>query len=368
MGSLLSERPLGRHTRHGTLGMARTGSFVAQLETVLESANDLRTEQVILGASDPAEIATKIARWCSATIGEPASLLFYKRSAGLAIGIHLVSGPDIVVKATQPHITRGRREAACRAQDVLYNAGYPVPERLSPVLPLGAGLATAEAHLVGAGVVDLHAGSIRYEMAEQLYRLIRTLGAADLVNDPVHGEQFWPATQRSGLWPVPHDPRFDFEATAEGAEWIDSAAAAAQATLRSAKAPLCVAHLDWRAENLAFDAGRLAAVYDLDSIGCAPEAVVVGQASAAFTTDWSIGHSTLPSMQEMQAFVADYEVARGRAFGSDERVLVGAANQMVLAYASRCEHSDRVLHPELAPSTGEYSWAALLRQRLIHSL
>ncbi len=35
------------------------------------------------------------------------------------------------------------------------------------------------------------------------------------------------ASPAGGLWPVPHEPRFDFEATSAGAEWIDRIAAAA---------------------------------------------------------------------------------------------------------------------------------------------
>jgi hypothetical protein len=59
------------------------------------------------------------------------------------------------------------------------------------------------------------------------------------------------------LWRQPHDRRFDFPATAKGAEWIDRLAAEATRRLDDAAAgePV-VGHGDWRVEPCASRTGR----------------------------------------------------------------------------------------------------------------
>lgn len=74
------------------------------------------------------------------------------------------------------------------------------------------------------------------------------------------------------LWLKPHDARFDFAATSEGAEWIDRLAAKATRSLDAhATGPLVIGHGDWRVEHLPFDSGELTATYDYDSISIGPE-------------------------------------------------------------------------------------------------
>ena len=71
-----------------------------------------------------------------------------------------------------------------------------------------------------------------------------------------------------------------------------------------------IGHFDWRVENLAFRDADIVAIYDWDSVAAAPEAVVVGNAAAKFTADWTSGEfDPLPSVAEMQSFVGDYERA-----------------------------------------------------------
>ena len=166
------------------------------------------------------------------------------------------------------------------------------------------------------------------------------------------------------VWPEPHSIRFDFEATTPGAEWIDELGAQARARVQALDAPPAIGHFDWRVENLGFDGdGGLCAIYDWDSVAEAPEAVIVGNGAASFSSDWSRRDvCPLPSLPEMRAFVADYERARGRVFDPVERELLDAANLYAAAYGARCQHSDRLLYPELAemPDGG---WVRLLRDR-----
>jgi hypothetical protein len=156
--------------------------------------------------------------------------------------------------------------------------------------------------------------------------------------------------------------RFDFEATATGAEWIDDLATFARRHMALGGHDDVVAHLDWRVENLGFVGDEVTAIYDWDSVGLVPEPVAVGQAAAQFSTDWRVGPQTLPSLSEMRSFVWDYEVHRGCPFDTKERALVNAANLLLIAYGARCQHSDRSLYPEAA-GPSQSGWEQLLRGR-----
>ena len=141
------------------------------------------------------------------------------------------------------------------------------------------------------------------------------------------------------LWPRPHDVRFDFIGTARGAEWIDELALAALADRDQGERVL--GHADWRVEHLRFDAGRLVAVHDWQSLGVAPEPALAGYAAHSFTADWSAEpHPPVPSAEEGLAFLADYERARGGPFDETERTSARAALVYAAAYGARCEHSD----------------------------
>jgi hypothetical protein len=89
------------------------------------------------------------------------------------------------------------------------------------------------------------------------------------------------------LWPVPHDGRFDFEATADGAEWIDRIAAQARPLLDREVGAVVVGHTDWRVQHMLFADGRLTAVYDWASLTVMREPRLVGSVAHAFTTSWA---------------------------------------------------------------------------------
>src|SRR5262249_41600622 len=141
------------------------------------------------------------------------------------------------------------------------------------------------------------------------------------------------------LWPEPHDARFDFDATTPGAEWIDDLAINARSHL--GRGPTVIGHRDWRAENMRFDAGRVVAVYDWDSLGALPEPELVGNAAHYFTSDFRVEHRRqIPSLDDALAFLADYEEARGSPFSEEQTRVVRASIVNAMAYTARCEHSD----------------------------
>ena len=97
----------------------------------------------------------------------------------------------------------------------------------------------------------------------ELHRFIeaaRSL-ARDIALDPL----WLPASADDPLWATPHDLRFDFEATAAGAEWIDDLAHLANERRRRDDGEDVIGHVDWRVQNLAFEGTRVVAIYDWDS-------------------------------------------------------------------------------------------------------
>jgi hypothetical protein len=82
-------------------------------------------------------------------------------------------------------------------------------------------------------------------------------------------------------------------------------------------------------------------VFDWDSLARAREPALVGEAAHAFCADWEAeDYRCTPTLDEALAFISDYETARGRPFGTDERSACNAAFVYACAYTARCEDSD----------------------------
>jgi hypothetical protein len=157
----------------------------------------------------------------------------------------------------------------------------------------------------------------------------------------VHGLRLLDGRRAGELWPQPHDRRFDFTRTADGAGWIDELAAQARVRLGAGCGELVVAHCDWRAEHVRFEGEEIVATYDWQSLALTRESELVGATAHAFTADWGIPQTRrLPTLDEARAFVADYEAARGAPFSPAEQETIDAAWVYATAYGARCEHSD----------------------------
>src|SRR5438552_18595185 len=94
-----------------------------------------------------------------------------------------------------------------------------------------------------------------------------------------------------------------------------------------------------------------------------PEPVLVGAVSHAYTASWDADRPfDLPSLEESQAFIVDYQTARGSEFDADELEAADAGHLYALAYGARCQHSDAVL--KIFPqSSGEDGYGTQLRER-----
>jgi hypothetical protein len=213
--------------------------------------------------------------------------------------------------------------------------GFPTPQPLLGPTPLRDGIAIVESFVDKGERRDPHVASVRRTMARGLATLVELCEPLGIGDELVHGN----GHATGELWPAPHDARFDFAASAAGAEWIDDVAARAKERLSSTERGV-IGHGDWRAENMRFAGDRIVAVFDWDSLRVAPESELVGGAAHYFTSDFRVDdRRQLPSLEEALAFVDDYEATRSFELDRD---VVHAAIAYGIAYAARCEHSDAV--------------------------
>jgi hypothetical protein len=291
------------------------------------------------GVAEPAAVAELVDTFVREQLGVGvAGGIFYAVSIGAVVGVELSDGRGRVVVKLQPEPTSlTHLRAATEVQRALALGGFPAPRPLAGPVALGRGHATTEEFLDGGGPTDAYRPEIRRALAAGLAELIAR-GAPFADRRDLAVGQF--ARERDALFPVPHSSLFDFEATAEGAEWIDAHARRARAVLDepTAERPV-VGHDDWRVEHVRLDGDRVVAVYDWASLKAMPETSFVGSAAHAYGVDWATPDPRVPDRDDALAFVADYEVARGGAFTSEQRRRVDAYWLYAVAYNARCEHS-----------------------------
>jgi Phosphotransferase enzyme family len=281
----------------------------------------MTVEETIFGDDDPVrEIVAFLDE-------EPAETLFVEASVGVVAGFRLQDGRGIVVKVHQPSVSAAYLKAVHTVQGALADAGFPAPRPLAGPRPLARGYATVEELLDRGGRRDGHDAAVRTAMARALARLIELAPDVDGIDGGI-------LERTDALWPRPHSPLFDFEATRGGTEWIDDYAE------RSRSLPVgdvVLGHGDWSVKHFRFAGDEITAIYDWDSLIRTDEPRVVGQAAATHTATWYIPTTVLATPDEARAFVAEYEEARGRAFTPDERARLAAAATYNVAYGARCE-------------------------------
>jgi hypothetical protein len=279
---------------------------------------------------------------------------------GLVVGFQLVSGLDVVVKIVKWGVTKERLTHIHRVQRYLASKGLPAPMPLFGPEQIENGFGVIE-ELKPGHEANGFDDEVRRSIAYGLRRFVEA--AQPLVGDAMVGTPLVLLNDYDTLWPEAHDLRFDFEVTTEGADWIDDYGADARRHLTEVIGEPAIGHFDWRVQNLAFRGSDIVAIYDWDSVGVGPEAVIVGCAAASFSSTWlQPEFDTLPTLEQMRSFVSHYEEARGKPFDAEERRTLDAANLWLCAYGARCQHSDLVLDGE--PLTDrESGWTRLLRER-----
>jgi hypothetical protein len=296
-------------------------------------------EPIVFGTTDPHKIACLIDTFCQEELGAHiADSLFYESSVGAVCGVRLVDGRRVVVKVHQSSRSLDFLKAIVCVQHYLISYGYPCTKPLLDPRTLALGIATIE-EFVDEGVYhEAYDPAIRRSMAEMLAWLIHLTRKPDAI----------PSVQPSSLdlrlpagviWPTPHSKLFDFEATATGAEWIDEIARRAQEITLHGAGQLVIGHTDWGVKHFRYVGKKVRVIYDWDSLRFEKEPIIVGHAASYFTYTEFFGGSRLPTGEEMRAFIAEYEAARGKPFTYQEHQTLQAGKGYGLAYGARCEHA-----------------------------
>jgi hypothetical protein len=341
-------------------------SEMVELATLIErtgSPGSRLLERAIFDTNSAEVVAAEIASFMSDQLDTAIEALFYSASVGIVVGLRLTDGVEVVVKVHRWNVSVERLQDVQRVQAHLSDLGMPVPRPIVGPKPLGSGIAVIEEMRRG-DLADGHQPEVRKSLAEGLYKLVES--SKPLIDYVDLGVPLVLLDCGEDLWPEPHDARFDFEGTSVGAKWIDDLGREARRRLFEVPGQTVIGHFDWRVQNLGFSRGVISAIYDWDSLGRAPEPVVVGCAAAQFSAVWG-DHVTspLPILDEMKSFVELYESARGQTFTPGEREMLDAANLWTCAYGARCQHSDAVLSKRDATKT---IYGRLLRERGVRAL
>jgi len=307
-----------------------------------------RLERDLFATAEASSVVAAVNAFCRARLGSGIDHYeFYWPSVGSTHGLCLDDGRRVVVKVHRATANLAHLVAVQTVQGHLAAAGFPAPRPLLGPTPLVNGIAVAETLLDRGEWGDAHLPEIRKLVAGGLFRQIELCRA--LVGLPGL-ESSWSIIRR--YWKTPHDRRFDFPATADGAEWIDRLAAEALRRLdeEGAGEP-AIGHNDWRVEQLRFADGELVTAWDWDSLGSGLEPAFAGSSAHCFTADYRVDDlDVVPTLEEALAFIADYEAARGAPFGADERRTAVAALIAMMAYSARCEHADALTDWGSAPA------------------
>lgn len=303
--------------------------------------------QAIFDTTEPLTIAGIIDTFCASELGSSiAQPLFFECSQGAVFGLLLHNHQRIVIKAHHPRRSTGFLNAVVRVQHHLADHGYPCPRPLFDTRPLSNGHASVE-ELIDEGIyTDAHDPAIRRSMAEMLAWLINLTRNPESIPG-LHLSALDRRLPPALLWPIPHNAIFNFEATAAGAEWIDDLAQQTKEVMSQSPGEYVLGHTDWSVKHLRYLDGRVRVIYDWDSLALDTEPVFVGDAARGFTMTWFLDVPILPTRAEAQAFIHEYECARGKSFSADEYKTIAAAATYGLAYGARCEHS-------LQPLAGKY--------------
>lgn len=335
---------------------------VETIRTEIQTWDSPFVELDCFGTDNAERIAVLVTEFCRAQLGSGIrGYYFYRASIGSTHAVQLEDGRDLVIKVRPPAETnpdlsfdRGSLGVICAVLAWLADRHYPCPNILLGATPLARGLATVEEFLDRGQRGNGFQPACRKLMAAGLAELIERLRS---FKGDVSGLKHFHFQRGDSLYPQPHSRLFDFEKTAKGAEWIDEFARRARQVAPSEEPPV-LGHADWRVEHLRFADGRIVAAYDWDSLAFWPETELVATSAYAFTADWTLENiRRIPTADDIRAYVADYEQARGPAFSKHERRSLFAQCVYSIAYGARCAHS---LEPDKR-DWQEDTWPYLLR-------
>jgi len=289
----------------------------------------------VFGTDDPKTVQSMILDWVAEQGFGLSCVSVIEFSVGAAVTVTLPDQTNIFLKIWPGTADARSLAAQMQVQASMVGCGFPAPAVLTGLSALGPGWAVGmEYHRAGVPTYARVPG-IRCLMARGLARF---MADAETCRN-LDGLPWRPLPSEGVIWPTPHNALFDFEATAQGAEWIDEVARRVLEVMRSAGSRTVVGHHDWSAKNMRMGPGGVAVLYDWDSVFLDREAFTLGYAAAHFPVTWELDVPETPAISEVAAFVCEYEQARGVTFTRSELAEVGAAATYARAYKARCEHA-----------------------------
>jgi hypothetical protein len=291
-------------------------------------------EAAVFRTDDAAVVVERIDELARAGAGAAvATIDWYVPSVSCVAGVTLDDGREVVVRAYQSSITPAFVDGVVRIQRHVAGSGFPAPAPRSGPLRTSWGLGRVEEVLPDPGMARPPASALAVSAAG----LASLVTLTDALPSDGLGEH--PMLRFEGLYPRPHSPLFDFEATAAGAEWIDEIATAAAAVLAEERAAPTVAHTDWSSRNIRIAGSQIIAVYDWESLAATTEARAVGNAAATWRALGHLDDPIAPDADELTAYIDAYSEVRP--LTSAQRRIALAKTVHALAYTARCEHSLR---------------------------
>ena len=277
--------------------------------------------------------------WCATHLGAAvASARGWITSVGCVGLVVLADGREAAIKVHQPDRSTAFLVDVQTVQRTVVEAGVAAPLPLVPPAPIrpGGPLATADSFVADPGLTDGRAPGAARAAAIALAvatRATRHLPSTTIAAHPMH-------TPAGQLYPTPHSPVFDFEATADGAEWIDDHARAAREVLDvpGAGGPPVLIHQDWCSRNVRVVDGVVVAAYDWDSVSRVPVARAAGHAAILWPCTGEQGMPDPSTAEELDAFLDAFADGWGQLTAADRHVAHASARYS-LAYLARCEHA-----------------------------
>jgi len=274
--------------------------------------------------------------WCFEHLGAAITQrIFTSGNLSAVYGLRLTDGREVVLKVRDAD----PRLAACTwVQRRMWQAGFPCPQPLTEVLPLGNKAAHAETVLAGDEPLE------PADAPRQFAGLLADFVARAESLPPQTGLRPAPAWvywyhREDGVWPAPDDRNVDLNAErCSVTAWVDDVGAAVRGRLEQIRdAPCVIGHGDWDGRNVKFADGRPLAVHDWDSVVYEPEVVIAGQAAAMYVPGPTGAGA---SVEQTGAFLEEYQRARGLVLTTGELQLSWAAGLWVRAFNAKKFHLD----------------------------
>ncbi|MFZ0249989.1 MAG: hypothetical protein WAL61_08580 [Acidimicrobiales bacterium] len=255
--------------------------------------------------------------------------------------MELADGREVVIKAYQARWKLDALQAVSVAQHRLSAAGFACPIPVVQPLRFEGVVASIDFLLPDPGMRLLDMDEMS-DSARSLAQSISILRA----EDPGPWTDTHAMDRPGGsLYPIPHNPLFDFTVKAEEAAWIDDLATIALEAQDRDDAPPQMLHGDWSARNIRLVDHRLVASYDWDSLGAFRESKGVGIAAATWRSNGEREDPPAPDSEEISSYLEAYVEAAGGSRGRQWRTAAMGSALYTLAYTARCEHSLEARNP-----------------------